>query len=68
MGGFPFRTTYNLNFGGGSGTAVSISTNIRIPWFYIPVRPFILNGLKGQTVTALDNLKQYLEARKDLSA
>ena len=66
MGNYPFRTTYNFNFSGAGGTEVSIMTDIRIPWFYFLFRPFVLAGLKSQTVTALDNLKQFLEGRRDL--
>jgi hypothetical protein len=67
MGNYPFRTTYNFNFSGAGGTEVTIMTDIRIPWFYFFFRPFVLAGLNSQTATALDNLKQYLEARRDLS-
>jgi len=67
MGGYAFRTTYQFDFSGAGGTQVTISTDIRIPWFYAPLRPFILNGLKGQMTTALDNLKDYMESRRDLS-
>jgi hypothetical protein len=67
MGGYPFRTTYNLNFSGVGGAEVSISTNIRIPWLHVMFRPFILGDVKGQTTRALNGLKEYLEARRDLA-
>ena len=66
MGNYPFRTTYNFNFSGAGGTEVTIMTDIRIPWFYFLFRPFVLAGLNSQTQTALNNLKQFLEARRDL--
>jgi hypothetical protein len=66
MGGFPFRTTYNFNFAGPGGTQVSITTDIRIPWFNFMFRPFVVAGVRSQTVTALENLKEFLEARRDL--
>lgn len=67
MGSYPFRTTYIFNFSGAGGTEVAIMTDIRIPWFYFLFRPFVLSGLNSQTQTALNNLKQFLEARRDLS-
>lgn len=66
MGGYAFRTTYTFNFSGSGGTEVTISTEIRIPWFYFLFRPFVLGGLNNQTQTALQNLKQFLEDRRDL--
>ncbi len=66
MGGYAFRTTYAFNFSGSGGTEVSMTTEIRIPWFSIMFRPFILSGLNSQMQTALQNLKQFLEDRRDL--
>ncbi len=68
MGGFPFRTTYLFNFTGSSGTQVTVTIDVRIPWFYFFMRPFVMSGLNGQTVTSLNNLKQYLDERRDLSS
>ncbi len=68
MGGYPFRTTYNFNFSGAGGTEVSVTTEIRIPWFYFLFRPFVLGGVNSQMQTALQNLKQFLEDRRDLSS
>lgn len=66
MGNYPFRTTYSFNFSGAGGTEVTILTDIRIPWFYFLFRPFVMAGLNSQTVTSLENLKQFLEGRRDL--
>ena len=66
MGGYPFRTTYDLNFSGAGGTQVTIRVDIRIPWFYFLWRPFVVSGVRGQVVASLDSLKEYLEARRDL--
>jgi uncharacterized protein YndB with AHSA1/START domain len=67
MGGYPFRTTYNFNFSGAGGTEVTMTLEIRIPWFQFFLRPFVLSGLNGQVVTSLENLKQFMEGRRDLS-
>jgi uncharacterized protein YndB with AHSA1/START domain len=66
MGSFPFRTTYSFNFSGVGGTEVTIMTDIRIPWLYFLFRPFVMAGVKSQTVASLENLKQFLESRRDL--
>ncbi len=66
MAGLPFTTTYNFNFSGAGGTEVAIATDIRFPWFYFPLRPFVLNGVSSQIATSLQNLKAYMEARRDL--
>jgi uncharacterized protein YndB with AHSA1/START domain len=66
MGGYAFRTTYTFNFSGTGGTEVAITTDIRIPWFYFLFRPFVLSGLNSQTAAALQNLKQFMEDRRDL--
>lgn len=68
MGIYPFRTTYSFDFSGAGGTQVTVLTDIRIPWLYIMFRPFVLSGLNKQTQTSLDNLKAFLEARRDLGA
>lgn len=67
MGSYTFRTTYAFNFSGSGGTEVSMSTDVRIPWFYFFMRPFVMSGLKNQIVTSLENLKEYLEGRRDLA-
>lgn len=68
MGGYAFRTTYGFNFSGAGGTEVTISTDIRIPWFYFMMRPFVLGGLNSQIATSMENLKQFLEGRRDLAS
>ncbi len=66
MGTYPFRTTYTYDFSGAGGTQVGITTDIRVPWIYIMFRPFVVSGLNGQIEKSLANLKEYLEARRDL--
>ena len=66
MGNYPFRTTYSYDFSGAGGTQVTITTDIRIPWIYILFRPFVMSGLNGQITKSLENLKEFLEARRDL--
>jgi hypothetical protein len=67
MGGYPFRTTYNLNFSGAGGTEVMININLRIPWFHFMFRPFVVSDVSSQTARSLSSLKEYLEARRDLA-
>ncbi len=62
LGGYYFRTTYKFTFAG-SGTDVTETTEIRIPWWNFFLRPFIVGPLNGQIKTSLENLKQVLEAR-----
>ena len=68
MGSYPFRTTYSFDFSGAGGTQVTIMTDVRIPWIYIVFRPFVMGGLNRQMQTSLENLKAYLDARRDLGA
>lgn len=64
MGSYPFRTTYKFYFGGG-GTELTEIMDIRIPWIYFWVRPFLLPALERQIRTSLENLKEYMNAHKD---
>ena len=66
MGSYNFRTTYDFNFSGAGGTEIAISTEIRIPWWNIMFRPFIMRGIDGQIQTSMQNLKQFLDDRRDL--
>ena len=68
MGGYPFQTTYRYDFTGAGGTQVSIITELRIPWFMFFVRPFVMAGVDGQIATSLQNLKEYMENRRDLGS
>lgn len=68
MGNYGFRTTYDFNFSGGSGTEVAIVTDVRIPWWHIMFRPFVMRGIDSQIQTSLQNLKQYLDDRRDLGS
>ncbi len=67
MGGYNFRTTYDFNLAQG-GTAVTIRTDIRIPWFLFMFRPFVLGGLRGQISASLERLKTVMEDRLDLGS
>ena len=64
MGSYPFRTTYKFYFGGG-GTELTEIMDIRIPWIYFWVRPFLLPAIERQIRTSLENLKEYMNAHKD---
>jgi uncharacterized protein YndB with AHSA1/START domain len=68
MGSYAFRTTYDFNFTGAGGTQVTIKTDIRIPWWYFMFRPFVTRGLDVQIATSLQNLKQFMEDRRDLGS
>lgn len=68
MGSYAFRTTYDFSFSGTGSSQVTIKTDIRIPWWYIMFRPFVVSGLNRQIATSLENLKQYMEDRRDLGS
>lgn len=68
MGSYAFRTTYDFGFSGAGGTDITIKTDIRVPWWYFMLRPFVVSGLNGQIGTATQNLKQFLEDRRDLGS
>lgn len=64
MGSYPFRTTYRFAFGSG-GTELTQTMDVRISWLFFWARPFVVSSLDSQMRTALDNLKNYMNAHKD---
>ena len=66
MGSYSFSTTYDFDFTGAGGTKFKITTDIRIPWWFFMLRPVVASGVRSQVTESLQNLKQFMEDRRDL--